>query len=118
MCANHSISLEIEAHNRKYHSLSNKIAMFLGLSKAVYFPERLATSNYDGVPPEGITWEEACRVVNVTPFVYDVPLSHCPECTKLLVLYQSDWWEIDDGGQYAVTGQYCPEGHYTHLMWM
>lgn len=79
-----------------------------------------APSNYEGVPPEGLTWEEVMLMRDEKPrttsdgtIVLYTRRKLCPECGKDLMDYWSDY---DEGmGQHNVAGEYCPDGHYTHL---
>lgn len=90
--------------------------------EVIYFP---APSNYEGIPPEGMTWNEAWKyvlpsiprgVVGPNSITFPKRLELCPKCNKALKYYQSDLQVMEDNHkQYMVTGEYCLDGHYTHL---
>jgi len=81
-----------------------------------------ARNNWNGVPKPGLTWDEVRKgaeaIAPIIPMTWEVEPSECPVCNGPLEKYKSDWWEIEDSGQYAVIGLYCKEGHWTHLDWM
>jgi hypothetical protein len=107
-----------------YHIVKHFIMSLLNKEvKVIYYP---APSNYEGVPPEGITWDEAWKYVKPSipcgvvagrnSITFSKQLDLCPKCNKKLKKYQSDLQVIElDDKQYMVTGEYCPDGHYTHL---
>jgi hypothetical protein len=114
---NQSIMDEIAAHNRKRRSLLNRIRVALVLSSAELFDYRLAQANWAGIPPEGLTWNQAWIHVrpSIVPMVLVREPTHCPICALALVKYQSDYQRIENGGQHMVYGVYCQAGHWTYL---
>jgi hypothetical protein len=88
---------------------------------APVFKEVPAKSNWIGVPNSGLTWDEvSTRTQDMSPIAsmtLPVVPEFCPICKRRLLDYKSDWQKIEGGGQYMVVGNYCPEGHWTHLEW-
>ncbi len=82
-----------------------------------------ASNNWDGVPKPDLTWDEVSRKTQyITPLIpgtQEIMPEFCPECGVVLRRYQSAWEDMDpdNGGQYMVSGCYCPIGHWTHLDW-
>lgn len=69
--------------------------------------------NYEGVPPENLTWKE---VFNMNlPYSTGRDPKKCPACNSDMKKYKSAYEKIENSGQYMVQGVYCPEGHFTYL---
>jgi hypothetical protein len=86
----------------------------LGVRKIKTTP---APSNYPGIPPKNLSWEDAKEYVfpSIVPLtLWDIP-EVCPDCGQKLLKYRSDYQEIEGVGQYMVVGKYCEKGCYTNL---
>jgi len=69
--------------------------------------------NFNGVPKEGLTWEEVFNM-KLEPSFSSWP-EKCPMCRETMIEYYSDWLNIESTGQYMVRGTYCSNGHFTFL---
>jgi len=85
------------------------------------FNEVPAQPNWFGVPEPGLTWDEVSEksqeISPIIPMTLPKVPEFCPICKKRLLDYRSDWQKIEDSGQYMVIGNYCSDGHWTHLEW-
>lgn len=83
-------------------------------------------NNYEGIPPEGMSWDEAWKYVkpSIVPMTTPDHITECPMCGDILSKYQSapmyedEVYEEGDSKvlvQYNVVGQYCKKGHWTNL---
>lgn len=117
MKTNTELNTEIQEHNKKQKSFFNKVKnLFL---KGEFFTKRFAPNNWNGVPKQNLTWKEVSSktLCSIMPMALDIEPNFCPLCQMPLKKYKSDWWKIEDSGQFMVTGVFCEKGHYTHLDW-
>jgi len=94
----------------------NLRCLFFG-PKSIYLD---ASNNYPGIPPKNMLWEDAWKFYSrsIVPYhggklYIEKALESCPTCGKSLVDYRSDF--NPELNQHMVTGEYCPDGHYTHI---
>jgi hypothetical protein len=60
-----------------------------------------------GWPPINLTWDDATTKYNSSAWA---PPKFCPLCGAKSTEMVSDWWDIEDSGQYMVRTVYCSEG--------
>lgn len=59
-----------------------------------------------GKPPRGLSWEDG-KNYNWTAWK---PPEICPNCRGKASVILSDWWDIENSGQYMVRIHFCPNG--------